>query len=109
MSGDNEAFLELDEAPAARMPPADPTPDMAPARDDESFLEVLEVDAGTAARRARVVTDDDLRMVTSLADDTVPLLLALWPARPRRAGAPRAVDAAHRRRGGHAPAAVPQP
>lgn len=74
----DEAFLEIDAEPAPPTP--DPTPDLPPVADDEAFLEVI--DAPAEGARARVLTDDDLQTVTALADDALPLLAALFPARP---------------------------
>jgi len=77
------SYLEIVDDPAPLAPPAasaDPTPDLPLTRDDEAFLEVVDSDAHHAATRPRVVSDDDLALVTALADDTLPLLAALWPA-----------------------------
>lgn len=85
---DDEAFLELEsEAPAAP-PPADPTPHLPAAAEDEAFLEVEEVARAPLARAVRVVSDDDLRVVTALAEDDRPLLDALHPAEPDLAARP---------------------
>ncbi len=77
------SYLEIvDDPPSGPRPSAsvDPTPDLPLTRDDEAFLEVVDADPGHAAARSRVVSDDDLALVTALADDTLPLLAALWPA-----------------------------
>ncbi len=87
MRSDDEAFLELeDEAPEA--PSTDPTPHLPEARDDEAFLELDEVAQSPLARAVRVVSDDDLRAVTALAEDDRPLLDALYPAQPDLAARP---------------------
>lgn len=86
-SDDDEAFLELEaDGPAA--PAVDPTPHLPEARDDEAFLELDEVAPGALARAVRVVSDDDLRTVTALAEDDRPLLDALYPAQPDLAARP---------------------
>lgn len=80
MSPHDEAFLELDDAPSSEARVAvDPTPGLTLTGDDEAFLEITDGD-GARTGKGRVVTDDDLRMVTALADDDVPLLAALWPS-----------------------------
>lgn len=85
MSSDDEAFLELEsDAPAA----PDPTPHLPEALDDEAFLELDEVAQSPLARAVRVVSDDDLRAVTALAEDDRPLLDALYPAQPDLAARP---------------------
>lgn len=84
VSRGDEAFLELDDAPSRADPTHDPTPELPLASADEAFLELAESEAGEgrALTRARVLTDDDLKMVLALADDEVPLLAALWPGAP---------------------------
>ncbi len=80
---DDEAFLELESDG-----PADPTPHLPEASVDEAFLEVEEVARAPLARAVRVVSDDDLRTVTALAEDDRPLLDALHPAEPDLAARP---------------------
>ena len=80
-SPNEEAFLELDDTSSGDGAAArDPTPELPIVPEGESFLEVLDEAVGGASARGRVVSDDDLRMVTALADDGVPLLAALWPS-----------------------------
>ena len=76
----DEAFLELDAPTSSEAAEVrDPTPGLPIATDDDAFLEVTDGD-GARTGRGRVVSDDDLRMVTALADDEIPLLAALWPS-----------------------------
>ena len=77
-----EAFLELDDTSSGDAAPRDPTPELPIVPEGESFLEVFDESVGGVRGRGRVVSDDDLRMVTALADDGVPLLAALWPSAP---------------------------
>ena len=85
MSSDDEAFLELEsDAPAV----PDPTPHLPEALDDEAFLELDEAAQSPLASAVRVVSDDDLRTVTALAEDDRPLLDALYAAQPDLAARP---------------------
>jgi hypothetical protein len=87
------SFLEIDDEPVAPPPAsADPTPDLPLTRDDEAFLEVVDADTVRGAA-ARVVSDDDLALVSALADDTLPLLAALWPAVADLAADPPSAEA----------------
>ena len=96
MSSDDEAFLELESDAPAEAPP-DPTPHLPEALADEAFLELDEVAQSPLARAVRVVSDDDLRAVTALAEDDRPLLDALYPAQPDLAARPpTAADLAER-------------
>lgn len=79
---ESHSHLELDAASTALSPPS-----------DDAFLEVPERSPGAYAARGRVATDEDLRVVNALADDAMPLLAALWPARPDLLTTPPTLDA----------------
>ncbi|MEZ4407669.1 MAG: hypothetical protein R3A52_14505 [Polyangiales bacterium] len=98
MSRDDEAFLEVDaDLDPAVDPREDPTPELPPVDEDDAFLEVI--DAPSPSQRARVVSDEDLRVVIALADDACPLLAALWPSRLALAADPPSEDALRERVG----------
>ncbi|MBL8604137.1 MAG: hypothetical protein JNK72_19570 [Myxococcales bacterium] len=82
---DSEAYLELDDAaPPPSVLNLDTLSTVKPPADDEAFLEIDATPAASNAEiiaRSQVISDDDLSVVTALGDDSVPLVVALWPSR----------------------------